>query len=60
MEVRRVTMPSTVTELGWKAFHYCFNLVEVELNEGLWMIGDSAFECYSASRSVTIPSTVTN
>ena len=54
-----ITVPSTVTEIGARAFEGCSNLREVTLNDGLQKIGDKAFyECPSL-QSITLPSTVT-
>ncbi|EJK55779.1 hypothetical protein THAOC_24449, partial [Thalassiosira oceanica] len=57
--LRSVTLPSTVTELGWRAFVKCSSLIELQLNEGLQVIGGNAFEGCMSLRSVTLPSTVT-
>ena len=57
--LRKVTLPSTVMELGIGAFYCCRSLVEVQLNEGLKIIGERAFQHCVLLRSVTIPSTVT-
>ncbi|EJK77383.1 hypothetical protein THAOC_00790, partial [Thalassiosira oceanica] len=57
--LQKVTVPSTVTELGNEAFKGCDKLVEVQLNEGMQKIGKKAFQYCIDLRSVTIPSTVT-
>ena len=54
-----ITLPSTVTEIGWYAFHNCNKLREVILNKGLQKIGHSAFYRCSSLSSITLPSTVT-
>ena len=56
--LQSVNIPSTITELSYGAFKDCSNLVKVQLNEGLQIIGGHAFEYCSALRSVAIPSTV--
>ena len=48
-----------VTEISYAAFSGCNRLVDVQLNEGLLVIGAGAFEQCTALRSVTLPSTVT-
>ncbi|EJK45925.1 hypothetical protein THAOC_35438 [Thalassiosira oceanica] len=57
--LRIITLPSTVTELGRGAFFGCNRLIELQLNEGLRIVGEPAFQLCAALRSVTIPSTVT-
>ncbi|EJK74414.1 hypothetical protein THAOC_03907, partial [Thalassiosira oceanica] len=58
--LRDVTLPSSVIELRGRAFDYCSSLVNLQLNEGLQVIGsDAHLNCFTASRSVTIPSSVT-
>ena len=44
--------------LGQSAFAGCRNLLEVQLKDGLAVVGISAFGDCTALRSVTIPSTV--
>ncbi|EJK74940.1 hypothetical protein THAOC_03354 [Thalassiosira oceanica] len=57
--LRSVTpLPSTVIELGYGAFLGCGVLTKVQLNEGLQVIGNSAFHSCWALQSLTIPSTV--
>ena len=53
-----VTVPSTVIEIGYRAFFYCQNLENVILSEGLEYIGTTAFaECIKL-RTVELPSTL--
>ncbi|QKX39421.1 leucine-rich repeat domain-containing protein [Metamycoplasma hominis] len=53
----KVTIPSSVKEIGEGAFSGCENLKEVTLNEGLEKIGAEAF--YKTNiESITIPSSV--
>ena len=53
-------IPSTVTMLGHYAFAGCRNLLEVQLKDGLEVVGKCAFQNCTTLRSVTIPSTVTS
>ncbi|WP_181817798.1 leucine-rich repeat domain-containing protein, partial [Metamycoplasma hominis] len=53
----KVTIPSSVKEIGESAFSDCKNLKEVILNEGLEKIGDSAFSKTNI-KSITIPDSV--
>ena len=56
-ELTRVLVDSQVTYL--ESFAGCRNLTELQLNEGLKVIGEEAFCFCSALRSVSVPSTVT-
>jgi len=56
--LRNVTVPSTVTELGMRAFCDCSSLIELRLNEGLQVIEGCAFEGCTSLRNFTLPSTV--
>ena len=55
----RVRFGPRVTKIPDGAFSRCEKLVEVELNEGLKAIGESAFAGCRALRSVAFPSSVT-
>ena len=55
----RVRVGQQVTEIPPGAFLGCDRLIELQLNEGLKVIGERAFEDCSSLRSVTVPSTVT-
>ena len=55
----RVCVAPHVTEISGGAFNRCINLAEVQLNEGLRIIGMSAFVGCTALQSVTLPSSVT-
>ncbi|EJK50767.1 hypothetical protein THAOC_30136, partial [Thalassiosira oceanica] len=48
-----------VNEIPYEAFQDCDKLIKLQLNEGLQVIEDFAFEGCKSLRSVTIPSTVT-
>ncbi|RBI34057.1 leucine-rich repeat domain-containing protein, partial [Metamycoplasma hominis] len=52
-----ITIPSSVKEIGERAFFGCQNLNEVILNEGLEKIGDYAFR-YAKILFITIPGSV--
>ena len=53
--LKRIKLPSTVTEIGSSAFHYCSNLREVIFNVGLRKIADSAFYNCTSLESITFP-----
>lgn len=55
----KVTIPSTVTQIGIEAFSYCQNLVEVELSEGIETIERSAFSYCDNLTNINIPTSVT-
>ena len=58
-KLTRVRVASQVTAIPKYSFRGCEKLVEVQLNEGLQMIGEGAFSDCTALRSVNIPSTIT-
>ena len=58
--LERITIPSTVTDIGNCAFGECKSLREVVLNDGLEKIGNSAFRLCTSLESITIPSSVNN
>jgi len=54
-----VSIPETVTSIGFSAFEYNFGLTSVTIPTGVTSIGDGAFT-YTGLTNVTIPATVTN
>lgn len=56
----RITLPSTMLEVGEYAFKACVNVGEITLNEGLQKIGNSAFSLCHKTTRITIPSSVTD
>jgi len=57
-ELKRITIPSTVIQIGQRAFYGCDKLEEIELNEGLLEIGKSAFHGCTTLKRIIIPSTI--
>ena len=58
--LKKVVLPSSLTNLGYYAFYECANLEEVVLPDGLTTIAHEAFyNCRKLSK-VNIPSSVTN
>ena len=59
-DVVEITIPNTVTNIGFAAFYNCSSLTSVTIGESVISIGNSAFQgCYSLT-SVTIPNSVTS
>ena len=58
-KLTHVRVAPQVAEIPDDAFSDCKKLVDVQLNEGLQVIGERAFYYCVALRSVTVPSTVT-
>ena len=54
-DVKSVTMPDTVTEIGSNAFSKCSSLKEINLSTALTTISQYAFYQCSALNNVTIP-----
>ena len=55
-----VTIPSSVTTIGNRAFSYCTNLTSVIIPDGVTSIGNGAFYSCTSLTSVTIPDGVTS
>jgi hypothetical protein len=52
------TIPNTVTNIGFYAFIYCYNLTNVTIGSSVISIGESAFYVCSRLTSVSIPNNV--
>ena len=55
-----VTIPSSVTSIGNKAFCDCESMESVTIPSSVMSIGESAFSYCNSLKSITIPSSVTN
>ena len=54
-----VTIPDSVTTIGYRAFYICWNLTSITIPDSVTTIGDDAFaDCWSLT-SITIPDSVT-
>ena len=49
-----------VTEIGWRAFEYCFALTSISIPNGVTRIGAEAFGSCVALTTITIPNSVTS
>ena len=58
--LRSITIPSTVTSIGWHAFQNCSELREVVFNDGLEKLGHGVFSGCCSLESITNPSSVTH
>jgi hypothetical protein len=58
--IKGVTLPSTLTSIGYYTFYYCSGLTSVTIPEGVTSIGYEAFAGCSGLTSVTIPGSVTS
>ena len=56
-QLRSVTIPDTVTQIGFRAFMYCESLTQISIPDGVTTIGESAFES-SGLLSLTLPSSL--
>jgi hypothetical protein len=55
-----ITIPSSVTSIGKRAFMYCGSLKSIAIPSSVTSIGESAFDGCSSLTSITIPSSVTS
>ena len=56
--IKSVTIPEGIREIGFSAFGVCWYLQEVVLNEGLLYIGEDAFNMCFSLKTVVIPRSV--
>ena len=58
--IRSVTIPQSVTSIGYEAFCYCENLQSLTFQGSIESMGDGAFEYCTKLENVTIPQSVTS
>lgn len=56
----KYTIPNSVTDIGWGAFHGCSSLKSITIHESVTSIGWDAFKNCSSLTSITIPESVTS
>ena len=56
--LKKVTLPSTLTNLGSRVFCNCINLEEINIPASLTYINNEVFEGCTALKSITIPANI--
>ena len=59
-DLTTITIPDSVTNIGYHAFQYCNGLTSVTIPNSVTSIGEGAFDGCSGLTSVTIPDSVTS
>lgn len=57
--IRQLTVPQTVTQIGYSAFAGCTQLTAITLPAGLWELGSEAFKGCTALTGVALPDSLT-
>lgn len=57
--IRQLTVPQTVTTIGYSAFSGCTQLTAITLPAGLWELGSEAFKGCTALTGVALPDSLT-
>ncbi len=58
-KLQKVVVPASVKKIPSLTFAECYNITEIELNEGLEAIGERAFENCKALKELNLPTTLT-
>lgn len=59
-ELKSVTLPATITEIGDSAFYNCSALTGISIPSSVTKIGNDAFEKCSSLQRITLPDSVTS
>ena len=58
-QLRQVTIPNSVTFIGYMAFSHCESLTDIILPDSIEWIGGEAFACCTSLKSVRLPDGIT-
>ena len=59
LNVKKVSMPDTITDIGEYAFGKCSDLLSIDISDNVVNIGNSAFSGCSSLGTITIPKGIT-
>ena len=59
-DITKITLPDTLTEIGYGAFEACFKLTSVKLQNGIKIIKSATFSQCENLTSINIPDSVTS
>ena len=57
---KKITIPDTVTKIGYEAFFMCKNLTSIKIPDSVNSIGDFAFAGCTTLKSITLPNSITS
>lgn len=58
--LKSVSLPSTLTSIGYGAFHECSSLETISIPDSITTIGNFAFDSCTSLKGITIPNNVTS
>ena len=59
LNLKNITLPNSITCIGWAAFHHCTKLEHINIPNSITYIGNGAFEHCAKLEHITIPNSVT-
>ena len=59
LNLKNITLPNSITCIGWAAFHDCTKLEHINIPNSVTYIGNGAFEHCAKLEHITIPNSVT-